>query len=480
LALLSASVAAALLMVQGTTLAANTDLGPSRYYRAVSDCRPAKQGFATCFAMHLVRVTRNTPGARQMALPKVVPHGPVGGYTPGDLAIAYGVNSNAPTSQIVAIVDAFHDPNALVDLNAFDTHYGLPHETATSFKQLNQNGAAGPYPVANAGWATEIALDIEAVRGICHTCQIRLYEATDNSNANLGAAVDKAVAQGAKIVSNSYGGHEGAAPDPAAGHWNHPGVAILASTGDHGMFDWDNFNLSAHPASSNAPEEPSSYNTVVAVGGTSLFLNANATRATEVVWNENGSGDMIGFPNHLALGATGGGCSKFYAARPLQHAIANYADTTCGTKKAAADVSALADPYTGFDTLNTFSGPTGGWGTEGGTSLASPLIAGMWALAGGPAGVAYPADSLYKHLKNNPADFFDVTGGGNGLCNALVETICGELWSPSPNQQGKGVLDCATTPGGAPAAGRRECDAAIGYDGPSGVGTPRGLAGFKP
>ena len=69
--------------------------------------------------------------------------------------------------------------------------------------------------------------------------------------------------------------------------YKHPGKVILASAGDNGMFDWDFVNNSSH-SSNNAPEQPSSFNTVVAVGGTTLFLNADATRSSETVWNENG------------------------------------------------------------------------------------------------------------------------------------------------------------------------------------------------
>ena len=226
---------------------------------------------------------------------------------------------------------------------------------------------------------------------------------------------------------------------------------------------------------------PSSFNTVVAVGGTSLYLNQDGSRSAETVWNENGSSDLAGLNLHAALGASGGGCSTKVAAKTFQHSVAKSSETTCGTHRLAGDVAALADPYTGFDVYNSYK--SSGWGTAGGTSLASPLIAAMWALAGGSGGVPYPAASLYKHFKakNHGTMLYDVTAGGNGFCDGTPPGACKSVAGIAPNTAGHGILDCAWKGKTATlAAGRRECDAAVGYDGPSGVGTPKGLGAFKP
>src|SRR5581483_3938103 len=123
------------------------------------------------------------------------------------LATAYGLNNGASTNQTVAIVDAFADPSVKADLNTFDAHYGLPHETSTSFKVITQTGSTNLSGVTpDAGWAGEITLDVQTVRGLCHKCRILLVEANSSSDADLAAGVNQAVHQGAKIVSNSYGG----------------------------------------------------------------------------------------------------------------------------------------------------------------------------------------------------------------------------------------------------------------------------------
>lgn len=139
-----------------------------------------------------------------------VSFGPAGGYSPGQLAQAHGVNAGASTGQTVAIVDAFKDPSVTADLNTFDTQYGLPGETSTSFRVVNQAGGTNLSGIASdLGWATETTLDVQAVRGLCHKCKILLVEANSSSTADLGTAVDRAVTMGARVVSNSYGGPRG-------------------------------------------------------------------------------------------------------------------------------------------------------------------------------------------------------------------------------------------------------------------------------
>src|SRR5262249_14827908 len=226
-------------------------------------CAAAAPGQASCLAIRLVTKQVSSAAAKQLredglARPSAVSSvasGPAGGYSPGQLAAAYGVNSAAATSQTVAIVDAFHDPSVTADLNAFDAQYGLPTETSSSFKVVSQTGGSVSGITTDVGWAGEITLDVEAVRGLCHACKILLVEANSNNNDDLAAAVDEAVSLGATIVSNSYGGTEFPA-DPQAAHYDHAGVAILASTGDDGWYDWDGFNLGF--SSDDAPQIPAS------------------------------------------------------------------------------------------------------------------------------------------------------------------------------------------------------------------------------
>ena len=259
--------------------------------------------------------------------------------------------------------------------------------------------------------------------------------------------------------------------------YNHSGIPILVSTGDDGWFDWDHVN--AGLSSSNVPQLPSSLNTVVAVGGTQLRLNSNGTRADETVWNENGPSDTAGIQIGTEMGASGGGCSTVITGQGWQRSVSGYSATTCGTMRLAGDVAALADPYFGFDIYDSYNS-FGGWATLGGTSLAAPVIASMWALAGGGGGMAYPSISLYGHYKSDATKHtYDVVAGGNGACDATSPTSCANFLGGPLNTFGAGDIDCAWLHLSATlAAGNAQCDAAPGYDGPSGVGTPKGLTVF--
>jgi hypothetical protein len=422
--------------------------------------------------MRRVVVKKGTPGARPFRVSAgatgagTATIGPAGGLTPSDLATAYGFSSTATgTGQTVAIVDAFDDPTIEPNLQTFDSQYGLLACTTANgcFKKVNQTGASSPLPVTNTGWANEIALDVETVHSVCQNCKILLIEANDNSWANLEAAENEAATLKATEITNSFGGVSvPGSTDLAA--FNHPGIVITVSTGDDGYYSFDQFS------GANLPEYPASANTVVAVGGTSLYLGQTATRQSETVWNDNGTRDYFQRQLGRPLGATGGGCSTTVPAQGWQTNVSGWSGTVCGTHRLPADVSSDADYLTGFDTYNTTGGS--GWGTWGGTSFSSPTVAALFALAGGAHGVSYPALTLYGHLGSS--SLYDVTVGGNGWCGGEGAAACGD-----PNTLGSGVLDCDyPATGTTPSVGDRACDAVVGYDGPTGVGTPKGLGAF--
>jgi subtilase family serine protease len=333
------------------------------------------------------------------------------GYGPADFHTAYALPDNAPAPQTIAIVDAYDNPTIASDLAVYSSTYGIPACTTANgcFRKVNQDGVEGSYPKKDAGWALEIALDVETAHAICHNCEILLVEADSNLFTDLKAAVNTAVTLGATQISNSYGGPEfaGEASDTA---YDHPGIAITASAGDDGY----------------AAEYPASSPYVVAVGGTTLNLGPSSSYGSEAVWSGSGSG-----------------CSAYIAARSWQTSDSNWALTGCGTKRGVADVAAVADPDTGASVYDTtrVEGQSG-WFTVGGTSLSAPLIAAVYALAGGSS-LDYPAAGPYAHQSDSPASLHDVTSGSNGSCGASIM-----------------------------------CNGAVGYDGPTGVGTPRGVAAF--
>jgi PKD domain len=469
-----------------------------------------RPGQVSCFGVQRVRVAASTPGARpylqQIAAASVpdqpsgaVGLGPAGGFTPNDLAAAYRYDPTVHRStQTVGIVDWFDDPHIAADLATFDTQYGLRAETASSFRKVNQNGARSPLPSSTHGRSSagEIALDVESVRAVCQTCRILLVEAKSAAITDVATAENTAVRLGATEVSNAFGHPESHESKKIVAAFNHPGVVITAPTGDDGWYGWDLANSSTGH-SQDAPDFPATVPTVVAVGGTALGLNADGSIAEQTVWNENGPGDSDGVGANQAAGASGGGCSTEFTAPAWQSHHAGYSAAHCAGKRLAADVSAVADPQTGFDVYDTWGSGDNGWFTAGGTSLASSVVAGMFALAGGAGGTLYPAASLYENAKDHPSRVFDVVAtsdglaSGTGFCGGEDTATCGSDVSTSsgntthnPNALGGGAVDCsfprdASDPA-APPPRSDECNTTTGYDGPSGVGTPLGTALFTP
>ncbi|MFD0634744.1 hypothetical protein ACFQ9X_27580 [Catenulispora yoronensis] len=171
----------------------------------------------------------------------------------------------------MAIVDAGDDPTAEADLAVYRSTYGLPPCTTANgcFKKVNERGAATPLP-QDMGWGVEIALDLDMVSAACPQCKILLVEGDQPTMDDLGASVNTAVALGATEVSNSYGGTEGGDVLSGAAYYTHPGVAIVASSGDYGY---------------GVPSAPAVYPSVVSVGGTSLTKAAGTARGwTESAW----------------------------------------------------------------------------------------------------------------------------------------------------------------------------------------------------
>jgi len=444
-------------------------------------CATPRPGHAACHALRLVH-GRVLAGESTVRGPNGG-GGPLGGYSPSRLAEAYGMNPNAKiaATQTVAIVDAFRNPTVLADLNHFDHHYGLPKETASSFQVVNQRGKTHPLPRPDEGWAGEIGLDVQAVRGMCHKCKILLIETDSDSDGSLAAGVNRAAKMGATEISNSYGGTE---DDPhnskaVVAAYDHPGIVITASTGDGGWYDWDAVNEGA--PLNNTPEIPAAYDTVVGVGGTSLFVDSHGRREGERAWNGDGPANQDGGGSHSALGAAGSGCSTLYRARHFQRATAGYAGLGCGANRSSVDVAAVADPATGYSVFQTFPASSGSWGVAGGTSLASPLIAAMWALAGGSGGTRYPALSLYGHFASRTPHVHDVIAGGTGFCGGASIADCQQAGGVNPNVTEHGLVDCAfPATGTGVLANRYQCNARRGYDGVAGVGTPRSALLFKP
>jgi hypothetical protein len=470
-------------------------------WREQSVCGPATTGRASCLAVRLVAhqvsataklASTDITTRPTSALPSALT-GRSGGYTPTALAAAYGYNPAAAVGarQVIAIVDACYDTSITSDLNTFDNNYGLPAETDSTFRVVHQTTGGDQCVLDDRrGWSLETALDVQAVRGVCQKCKILLVEGVSPSLDDLASAVDLAaryrwISGGVRLpitaISNSYGAAENnpGLPDGYARHYQHAGVAVVAANGDDGWYGWDTINdFNGDPE--GASEVPASLPTVVGVGGTKLGLTRTGRRASETVWNENGNSDSVG-AQQGSQGASGGGCSRLHAARGWQRGVATFPYLRCAGKRNSTDIAAIADPTTGYDVYGPNQLGLDQWQTVGGTSLAAPVIAAMWGLAGGTGRVKNPGLSLYGNYKSRPRSVFDVIHGGNGFCGNATLADCAAAWRGNPNAYAGMLVDCGFARRGTtryPTASG--CRARTGYDGPSGVGTPAGLQVFRP
>jgi subtilase family protein len=299
------------------------------------------------------------------------------GFAVAEVRSAYGLPpaGNGPsTGPLIAIVAAYDDPTAESDLAIYRHRFGLPACTSAGgcFTKLTTPGVATLY---NKTWAEEISLDLAMASAACPTCRLTLVEAQNGSPNVLSAAVDTAAALNPAAISNSYGTPDWQTTPDQDAHYNHPGIAIVASTGDDGTVQF--------PASS--PH-------VTAVGGTVLAHDTSTRGWHESVWDKSGAG-----------------CSLTRPAPAWQ------TDSGCSTRS-VPDVSFVAALSPG---IAVYDSNDGGWIVLGGTSAGSPFVAGLYAQAHDFGATADGAASIYAHRASlnavDPFWLYRTPGSPNGL-----------------------------------------------------------------
>ena len=303
------------------------------------------------------------------------------GLTPAQIKAAYGF-STSPTAgagKTIAIVDAYDDPSAEDDLAVFDQAFGLPACTTANgcFKKVSQSGTT-KYPAVDSGWAVEISLDVQWAHAIAPGAKILLVEATSASLGNLLSAENYAKTH-AQYVSNSWGTGEFSLEGFFDGYFKQTGVSFFAASGDGGT-------PAIWPATSP---------NVIAVGGTTLTLDAGGNVASETGW-----------------AGSGGGCSAYERATTAQSGFGQYAQVNCKGKRATPDVALDADPVSGVAVYDSVpSGGSSGWWQVGGTSASAP----MWAARSAVAGTVVNAAYVY----GGSITYRDITSGSNGGATCL-------------------------------------------------------------
>lgn len=326
-------------------------------------------------AMNLARPACSGSRIGQAQCDVLIENRPVSHNISGWLASDYEKAYNLPygtkgAGQIIGIVDAYDNPDAVSDFAAYRSGMGLPKGT---IKKYNQTGQQSGYPSGSPGWGVEIDLDIEMVSASCPKCTVYLVEANSNAWSDIETAESEAVKLGATVVSNSYSG-SGATES----YYDTKGITYLASSGDSGYSLYD----------------PATFQDVIAVGGTYLSKTSSKRGYSEVVWV-----------------SSGGGCSSTGEAKPAWQK-----DPKC-TYRTGSDVGAIAVNAAEYDTYSY-----SGWITVSGTSISSPLVAGMVGLAGNSTKQT-GGENLWKLSKKaQKKDLYNITTGSNGSCGG--EYLC--------------------------------------------------------
>jgi hypothetical protein len=364
-------------------------------------------------------------------------------YTPAQIRAAYGLPALAAgntslsslqaaqlgAGQTIYLIDAQHDPNAAAELATFNQKFGLPSCSVTSiaasaalplpaaatsgctFSVVYSTAAGGMTSTApgyDSGWATEIALDVQWAHATAPLARIILIEAPNASVNDLVAAVELANAMGPGVVSMSFGSQEGSWTASLDASFANASMTYVAAAGDAG----------------SGVNWPAVSARVLAVGGSTLSYSASAPRS-EIVWS-----------------GTGGGVSQYTPTPSYQSSAVP--DMGTPAFRSVNDVTFNADPTTGQYIDVMAPGSTSpSWLSAGGTSLSTPQWAGIIAVAnalraqaaqpvlGDPHAKIY---AIATQATQYASDFYDITQGSDGSCAS--------------------------------------CYAQIGYDLPSGIGTP--------
>ena len=401
-----------------------------------------------------------------------LPYAPCG-YTPDQVKGAYGISGYDGSEQTVAIIDAYAAPTIAQDVNQWSTNRGLPTMKANQFTQVV---APGTYHHPERGlkqdpqgWYGEETLDVEAVHGMAPAANVVFVGAPNNFqdlDAALNHVVDRDLAQ---IVTNSYGFDTEDLPpgyikpqEDTILQGVIEGIGIYFSSGDNSEESLvEGYRTTAWPASSPF---------VTAVGGTSLAVGASNNYLFETGWGTTtstwtGTAWSPTPPGPWLYGA-GGGVSRIFTEPSYQVGVvpSSVFAAQGRTGRAVPDIAAFADPNTGYLIGETQTFPDGTVKYSeyriGGTSLSSPIMAGIMALAdqaaGHPHGFANP---VFYSLAGSPA-FKDIVNPASTVAvvranyNNGVDASAGLTYVLRTMNQ---TLSLQTTPG---------------YDDVTGLGTP--------
>jgi subtilase family serine protease len=389
----------------------------------------------------------------------------VKGYTPAQIKGAYGISGSDGAGQTVAVIDAYASPTIVADVNQWSVNRGLP---TMSSSQLTQVVPPGVYRRPEnkkqdpQGWYGEETLDIEAVHGMAPAAKI-VYVGAPNNYQDLDAAMNHVVDRHlAQIVTNSYGFATELLPPGYVKPFEDTlvqaaaeGIGVYFSSGDTGD-ETATFGFAT-------TDWPASSPWVTAVGGTSIGIGQANDRILETGWGTSDYGcntTTLACSRAGWLYGSGGGVSQIFP-EPSYQSGAGLSLSGRGVP----DVAALGDPQTGLLVGQTQTFPEGAHYDEyriGGTSLSSPIFAGLMALADQKAG--------HPHGFANPA-FYANAGSFNDVLS--VKTAVARRNYNNEVDASAGTSDRLRTFDDYSGSPTQHTNA--GWDNVTGLGTPHGV-----
>jgi subtilase family serine protease len=351
-------------------------------------------------------------------------------YTPVQYRQAYNLNglySAGITGQgrTIVIVDSFGSPTIRTDIHVFDRQFGFP-DPGLRIIHAGQIPAFNPANSTQVGWANETTLDVEYAHSIAPGARIVLVETPVAETEGVTGFPEMMTAEKALIdrgvgdvISQSFGATENTFPGFGQGNYSSllnlryaftaaasHHVTVLAASGDDGATNAGLDGVTLYPKRVNS--WPSSDPLVTSVGGSQLYLdNAGNPVAAASVWNDG-------------FGAGGGGQSAVFGRPAFQSGVRG----AVGDRRGTPDISMSAAVNGGCWVYESFSGRGAGWEIFGGTSEATPIFAGIVALAdqvaGHRLGDINPALYLLGMLSHTSHFTFktgivDITAGSNSF-----------------------------------------------------------------
>lgn len=345
-----------------------------------------------------------------------------------DAAYRMGLDGKGQT---IVLLEGYGYPTMLADANAFSQTMGLPSLGASNFSVVYPEGIPNPALGIVAGWDFEIALDIQWSHAMAPGANILVVATYGQDSEDFEASIRYIVNNRlGTVISDSWEEDVDILSGPDEQDSFTSVLQLAAAKGVSFQFSCGDGGDSGLGTPVGAAGVPSNSPYATAVGGTAILNNPNGAGFLEVGWGDDftfleDGGSVLDPPEYLYFFGGSGGGESVYFSKPWWQA------RLPGTGRQTPDISALADPYTGVPIVITSQGTQYLFAGVGGTSLASPIVTAILAIAtqraGHPIGQAAPLIASLPH--GAVTDILPLSSPGN-LSGTIVDSSGTTFYSP--------------------------------------------------